>query len=474
FGGSSMFQTCHGGTAVDANGAAVTSATYNGYAQLFQRLLGFTPRFPYAAMPTCWEHASKPYFTTQDMSDWQWVNVRPLNSGEAYVQPYDLPTLRKTTELALKLPRVGFFTTPAFLALWNTNDSNQHRVTANQTLLVALGHSFTSANGITPLSTAGLDASHAVAGSECYGCHKSLDPLREFWANQFDFNDRNDFPTRGFMMTAANPRPTTLGGALAFGDTNASGASMLDLGPLLAKVSDGATTDPLNQFASSITQKLCFYADSTQCDESDPEFRRVALAFQNSQFNFMTLVKELFASPLVTGTSPTVSFAQDALPMSIMRRDHFCAALSNRLAKPDLCALAVPLPTFAQTATAKIAGSVAADAFSRGSEQPITPPDPTLFYRAAIEMLCENIATQVVDAASGTVYTSSNVATAIPDIAEKVMGLPPSHPQRMAAQQILQDHYSAVLAQNRNGASVALRSAFVLACESPASVALGL
>ena len=55
------------------------------------------------------------------------------------IQPYDLPTLRAATTLTLSLPRVGFYTTPAFLALWNTNDSNQHRVTANQTLLVALG-----------------------------------------------------------------------------------------------------------------------------------------------------------------------------------------------------------------------------------------------------------------------------------------------------------------------------------------------
>ena len=35
--------------------------------------------------------------------------------------------------------------TPAFLAVWNTNDSNSHRVTVNQALLVALGQGFTSA-----------------------------------------------------------------------------------------------------------------------------------------------------------------------------------------------------------------------------------------------------------------------------------------------------------------------------------------
>src|SRR5689334_12890106 len=60
-----------------------------GYALLFQRLFGMTPRSSYLTMtPECFEHGSKPYFTTQDLSDWQWVNIRSLNSGEAYVQPY--------------------------------------------------------------------------------------------------------------------------------------------------------------------------------------------------------------------------------------------------------------------------------------------------------------------------------------------------------------------------------------------------
>ena len=158
--GFELTPTCRGDARVNM---------YTGYAELFQRLIGFTPRYPYAAMPECWEHASKPYFTDEDLSDWQMVAIHPLAGGEARLEPYDLPTLRTTTELGLALPRVGFFTTPAFLALWNTNDSNQHRVTANQTLLVATGQGFTSSSSIVPASTVGLDADHAVEGSECYG-----------------------------------------------------------------------------------------------------------------------------------------------------------------------------------------------------------------------------------------------------------------------------------------------------------------
>jgi hypothetical protein len=460
-------------------GTAGMVNAFTGYAELFQRLVGFTPRFPFAAQPTCWEHASKPYFSTQDLSDWQWVTVRPLNAGEARMQPYDLPTLRKATELALQLPRVGFYTTPAFLALWNTNDSNQHRVTANQTLLVALGQSFTSESAIVPLSTAGLDSSHAVTGSECYGCHKSLDPLRQFWGTQLDFNDRNDFPARAsFTGAAANPRPATTGGAFAFGSVNTTGANLLALGPLLLQVAD--QTDPgqsIGRFAVAVTQKLCFYANSAPCLESDPEFRRVALSFQANSFNFLSLVKELFASPLVTGAATTATATANGMTISIARRDQLCASLSSRLSKPDLCALAAPIPSTAQAATVKIATAVAADAFSRGAESPVTPTDPTLFYRAASEMLCENVAAQVVDATTSTVYTSANFAAAITDMVERVMGYPPSDDHHHAqAIKILTDHYNAVLAQTgaRNTATTALRSTFALACQSPASVSAGL
>jgi hypothetical protein len=467
--GATPRQTCQGGAGVDADGAPVTQGMFTGQSRLFQRLLGYTPRFPLSGTPTCYEHGSKPYFTTQDLSEWQWVDTRPLRDGETQPLAYDLPLLRTLQELPLKLPRIGFYTTPAFLALWNTNDSNQHRVTANQTLLVALGRSFTSDALLIPLSTVGLDAAHAVDGSECFGCHRSLDPMRSFWGNQFDFNDRNDFPTRGSMMTAANPRPSTLGGVFAFMDVNQTGSSMLDFGALLARVSDGAQPAALNGFAEAMTQKLCFYANSAACDRADPEFRRVAQSFQAANYDFRVLIEQLFSSPLVTNITQ---------PPSIARRDHFCAALSQRLGRPDLCALEVPLPTSAQAATARLAGSVPADAFSRGSESPITPSDPTLFHRAAVEMLCENLSTQIIDAKTGTsVYSSADAASissALSEFVDKIMNYPSSHPHRADALQILTAHHDAVRSQARSNATQALRSAFVLACESPSSVAIGL
>lgn len=448
---------------------------HKGYAQLFQRLLGFTPRYPYVGSPECWEHHSRPYFTTQDLTDWQWVTIRPLKSGEALAKPYDLPTLRKLTELAVNLPRVGFFTTPAFLALWNTNNSNQHRVTANQTLLVALGRSFVPDSVLLPLSPVGLDAEHSVEGSECYGCHKTLDPMRQFWSGHFDFNDRNDFPTSTFFGAVPNPRPAQTGGVFAFGNVNAEGRSIHDVGTFLAQVTDTHDpAQPLKRFAVAFTQKLCYFANSSSCVEGDPEFRRVASAFEASGFLFPTLVRELFSSPLVTGLSGTQTFDTQGMTLSVSRRDHLCAALSNRLGKPDVCALAVPLPSQAQNATLKIAGSIAADAFSRGSEVPVTPSKPTLFYRAATEMLCENVAAQVVDAGAGSVYESSDLTAAIADMVQRIIGYPPSDPKHASAVDILTAHYQAARERPRASATSALRSTFALACQSPTFLSMGL
>ena len=468
-------------------GTAGMVNAYTGYGTLFQVLLGLIPQFSMQDPTTmmnvtvCDRHASRPIMTVNDTNDWRWVNIRPLASGETRVQPFNLPALRSASELAVALPRVGFYTTPAFLALWNTNDSNQHRVTANQTLLVALGQSFSPADSVIPLSSTGLDNAHAVEGSECYACHKGLDPMRQFWGTQFDFNDRNDFPMRASFGLAANPRPAAPGGVFAFGNMNQAGATMMDFGPLLAAVTDMAdAAAPLNRFAIAMTQKLCFLANSSPCLESDPEFRRIAKAFESNNYSLPVLVKELFSSPLVTGAKETVTATTTGLTVSIARKDQLCTTLSTRLGKPDLCGLLVPVPNATQVATQRIATSIAADAFSRGVEFPIMAADPSLFYSAATEMLCENLAAQVVDPAApvGITYSSSDPAGAVEDMVTRLLGYPPGDPLHGPAVKILMDDFTASMTaagvSPKPKAVDALRSTFVLACESPTSLSYGL
>jgi hypothetical protein len=505
FGGTGGFTTCQGvgdaasgttKTVVQFGGSSTNFSTpTGGYAQLFQRLIGYTPRYPFAASPDCWEHPSKPYMTDSDVSDWRWVTIASKQSSDAYVQPYDLPTLRTLSTVKLAMPRVGFYTTPAFLALWNTNDSNQHRVTMNQTLMAALGESFTSDSQLVPLSEVGLASAHTTTSGECYGCHKSLDPMRMFFGNQFDFNDRNDFVANPFSGSQPNPRPASpQAAAFAFADVNwaspSTGTSMTALGPLLLQATDQDTTDaggPLPLFALSVAQQLCYWANSNACSPSDPVFRGIVADFVSSSYNFPSLVKELFSSAILTGAAATSTYPADSngdetVPISISRQAHLCAALSNRMGISDVCALQAAVPTTAQSTTVTIAGSVAADAFSRGAQTPVTPAYPDLFYRAATEELCENVAKLVVDVSGGP-YTSSGTSCTNGDglltkFVEQVMGVNPSDPIHASALTVLETHCAAAAKVKTSGGGSAqtnsVRSTFVLACESPTSLGIGL
>jgi len=460
------------------------------YSILFQRLFGNTPEAPFDADVQCDDHGSLPYYTAQDLSDWRPVTITDLTTTPR-IEMYDLPTLRAANALGLAMPRVGFATTPAYLALWNTNDSNQHRVTANQALLVALGQALTAETEISPVNTVGLDPEHSPdSNPECYGCHKILDPMRQFWASYFDFNDRNDFPTRNrFSGGGSNPRPEVPGGVVAFANVNQEGVTMEDFGTLLAGVTDtradvaDEALRVVSRFAASFAQKLCYYADSAACGESDPEFRRVVVAFQDSGFDFRVLVHELFSSPLVTGATPTLTFEQRNAMVSIVRRDQLCDQLSNRLGKTDLCALHTALPYTngfgggqdspyeAQRGMLRLSGSLPSDGFSRGSEVPVTSTEPTLFYRAASELMCEALATQVVDVENAP-FTSGNVPVSIDFMVQMVIGYTAGDPHYASAVAILQEHYD--LALDGNSPTEALQSVFALACQSPTTLSFGL
>jgi hypothetical protein len=205
--------------------------------------------------------------------------------------------------------------------------------------------------------------------------------------------------------------------------------------------------------------------------------RRVALVFQNSTYDFRALVRELMSSPLVTASASTATFVKNGVTISVARRDQLCAALSTRLGKPDICEIEMPTPTDATTAMNRLVGAISADAFSRGSENPVTPTDPNLFYRAASELACEAIAAKVVDATTGTVYTSTSASattTAITDMVVKVMGVPASDPHYADALKALNDHYAAAMGTGKATATNALRSTFSAACQSPTTLSFGI
>ena len=389
-----------------------------------------------------------PVFDAAAFSAWRMVRIRAPKAGENPTPFWDLNAMRTANELVLRVPRVGFFSTPAFFANWPTNTANQARVTMNQTLIVALGRSFDDSNNTVPVTSPALDAKHASEPA-CYACHKTLDPMRQVFRQAFTFMGHEQ----------KDPAQVSLPGVFAFDGVTRPISSPKELGEAMA-------SHP--RFAIAWTQKLCYWANSAPCLESDPEFLRVAQVFEKSGFSWPRLVRELLSSPLVTGARNTQTFAEQGLTISVTRRDQLCVAMSSRLGLPNVCAVGrapalIPL--------------VPSDGYARGATAPVLATDPSLFYRAATEQLCRSFADSAVDttvAGKPSRYSSKAVDAAITDMVRTIMGVLPADPRYAELRQILVEHQAAAAKTAGISATDALKSTFVLACQAPTSLSLGL
>jgi hypothetical protein len=398
--------------------------------------------------------------TASDFNTWKMVNIRAPAQGESPTAFYDLATLRSASELVLTVPRVGFFTTPAFFANWQTNTSNQMRVTMNQTLIVATGAQVDGTDTTQPPTTPGLDTMHAGSGA-CFGCHQTLDPTRSILASTYSWNYHRQ----------ADPAFSGQKGLFAFEGVVQPVSGMGGLGTLLAN-------HPL--FAQAWAQKLCYYANSGSCEPADPEFERVVEVFKSSGYSWEALVRELLASPLTTNATPTRTRTDQGAVIAVSRRDHLCAALNARLGFADVCALD-PMTSKAamRTAIPEIVSGLPSDGYGRGAVAPVLPNQPTLFYRAGTENICEGAAALVIDVAAKNQmpnvkqWSSAQPDAAIADFVQDLMALTASDPRSAPAQEILKNHFTAAV---KSGASAteALQSTFTAACLAPSAVSIGM
>lgn len=415
-------------------------------------------------------------FQSSDFSDWQLVTIRQPMQGEATTLFYDLPTLRGLNTLVLQQPRAGFFSTPAFFANWMTNTSNTMRVTLNQALIVALGSSIDGTDQTLPPSTPGLDTTHANQAA-CYTCHRLLDPSRSILASAWSWNYHQQ------QDTAYSSQP----GLFAFrGVVNQNIHTIDDFASTLAN-------HPY--FASAWVQKLCYYANSSPCvstealnpatgqyyTQTDPVFAQIVKDFQGSNYNWNALVKELLSSPIITNASPTLTSQVNGEIVAVSRRDHLCAAINARLGFTDVCGLsATTTKQYSNTIIPQVAGGLPSDGYGRGSVAPVLPNQPTLFFRAGTENICETLAQQTIDVPtkmqqSGVkTWSSSQADSAITDFVGIVMGLVPSDPRYAQAQTILTTHFNQAKSQSGVTPTAALQSTFVAACLAPSAVSIGM
>jgi hypothetical protein len=403
--------------------------------------------------------APAPQLTASDFDTWKMVTIRPPNSGESPTPFYDLQTIRSASELVVAMPRVGFFSTPAFFANWQTNKSNQMRVTINQALIVATGASVDGTDPTVPPSTPGLDAAHA-SGAACFFCHQTLDPNRSILASTYSWNYHDQ----------TDPAYAQQKGLFAFRGVVAPMSTVADLGLLLSQ-------HPL--FAQAWVNKFCYYANSSACETTDAEFQRVVGVFQSSNYSWNVLVRELMASPLATNATATQTAIDKGVTIAVARRDHLCAAFDYRLGFTDLCARDALTKAATQTTVAEIVSGLPSDGYGRGAVAPVLPNQPTLFYRAGTENICAAVAAFVIDVAAAKrlpnvkLWSSAQPDSAIADFVQTVMAITPSDSRSGPAQALLKAHFTAAEQSGAN-ASDALKSTFVVACLAPSALSIGL
>ena len=410
--------------------------------------------------------ATAPQLQPGDFTDWTMVTIVPPAAGQATTAFYDLPTLRTANQLVLRMPRVGFFSTPAFFANWQTNDSNTMRVTMNQTFIVALGSMVDGTDTTTPPGLPGLDTGddggtpHA-SNPECFVCHKILDPSRSILSATYSWN----YHDQDESVWSSQP------GMFAFRGVVAPVTSVADLGNVLA-------THPY--FAAAWVQKLCYWANSSACDPTDPIFMQIASDFAASNFQWNGMVKELLSSAIVTNATETATAAANGEVVAVERRDHLCAALNARLGFTDVCQLSTLYGkgTAAEGTIPQIVSGLPSDAYGRGAVAPVLPNTPTLFFRAGTENLCESVAAQVIDVptsmqqAGVKQWSSAQSTAAIEDFVSLLLGLTTPDPRAAQATALLQAHYTAALAKGTP--TDALQSTFTAACMAPSSITMGM
>jgi hypothetical protein len=405
--------------------------------------------------------ANSSVFTAADFTTWKPVKIRRPVAGEQTTQFFNVPALRSANELVLNSPHVGFFTTTAFKANWQTNASNSMRVTANQALIVATGMAIDGSDFTSPPTTPGLDAEHAAPGTACFGCHQMLDPIRSIFASNFSWY----YGPQDEASFRSQP------GLFAFGQVIAPMSTLADFGAILAG-------HPA--VAAAWTQKLCYTFDSAPCATDDPEFQRIVSDFKNSNYSLKRLVRDLITSPITTHTTSTPSALAAGEVVPVLRRDHLCLALGGRMGFADLCGLSLMTKlTAARGVISAIASGLPSDGYGRGSTAPVLPNNPSLFFRAGIETICQEVATLVIDVPADpnnpnlVRWSSAQPDAAIADFVSIIMGLVPSDPRAAQAAVLLHGHFMGAM-QGGATAQNALRSTLMVACMSPGAVALGL
>ncbi|MGH1486166.1 MAG: c-type cytochrome [Cellvibrionaceae bacterium] len=418
-----------------------------------------------------------PNLVDSDYSDWRTVRLTQGNSPANYAHTRgfldSLRAIEDGDQYPLLAPRVGFFSTPIFIQNWETNEDNQFRINTNQTVITALGLSFEAGDTTVPNHLDGLDEEHANPGTDCFACHQHLDPMRNIFANHYN---------SATLRALSDPR--TLRPDFAFHGERETVQTMDDFANALA-------THPY--FATAWVDKLCQWANSYECDQSDANFQSLVTRFTSTNFDMQDLIVRLFSSPVFIQAVGDDS--SDVV--SINRRDHFCDALNVRLgsvrehrnltdANTNYCGTNGTVRRYRDL--------IPNDTYVRGQVPLLQPTQNDFLIVKSVESLCDVNVTSVVGNGDNNTFSTRRIDTSLDDMVTYIMGIPTGSDAYQPARTTLQQVYdvSRATPQCSNPSQVelndagdlscgfglstnqSLRVAWKMACSSPSLTALGL
>lgn len=386
-------------------------------------------------------------FKDSDYTTWKKVKIAKATRNNPRQDFWDLPALRRADTIYVSSERVGFFSHPNFFGRWETNDDNQFRVTINQALITALNLSFAPDDLSITLNEEVLSAEHAAPGTDCYACHRLVDPMRNYFRNLYD-------DTHGKPRDAASKKAIAEVASFSFGGETETGNDLMDLGRVIA-------SHPA--FAPAWVQKLCFYSNSQNCVETDEEFIRVAQAFKDSNYSFNDLIATFFSSELfLKDVEEKSAIAQPAFA-SISRNQHICQQLSRRMSKfagnkQNPC-------NDSKNGASTIADNIPADDWTRGALEPAMPTRPNMFGYTTMENLCRNVA---LNKYGTPAMPAKPIGSYLDDyLLPHIVGLPKSDPRHGDVRKVLIDHFRDAKSKQGIDSKAAIVSVFTLACSSP-------
>ena len=401
--------------------------------------------------------------TLEDFRDWRFVNFIQPSQNNQKPRPRNLGAIRAFADesnFPLVIPRVGFFNTLGFQLLWETNNDNQFRLTTNQALIATLGQSFSAADQTKEGNLAGLDAEHAPQNSDCYSCHRLIDPMRQVFKNVYAYTYRLA-PNTQQMLQAD----------FAFSDHKAELNSMDDLGQALASHPN---------FASAWVQKICSYANSQQCDQTSEEFSRLVSRFKESNYNFREMYFDVLSSPIVTGQNPNGNNKEMIdFRVASASKEQFCKLLNQRYRSAfqerglDQAGLIDQVcrergrSLLAQRGLGVIESA-------RGTTELLKPSSHTASYLRSGELVCRDIAPRLVNGTGLFQFNSeANIKMSLDQMVKHIMGLSEAHVRYSLARSTIENVYQYGLEIGMNARN-SMQESFMFACTSPDVMGVGL